>query len=228
MIKLIVFDFDGVIADCKELHYQSLNKALEQVDPKFTITREEHISVFDGLSTKKKLALLSKLKGFPENRTEEVYDNKQIFTQVMLQSHLHQDDRLINILSQLKSEGYMIYMASNAIRQTIDNGLKLLGVYSFFDVIISNEDVKNQKPHPQIYLKAMVEAGVKPTETLIVEDSKHGRESATLSGAFVCGVDDPLDVTYDKIAKCIKLAVAPKIKWPGKDITVLIPMAGAG
>ncbi len=228
MIKLIVFDFDGVIADCKELHFQSLNKALEQVDPKFTITREEHISVFDGLSTKKKLAMLSKLKGFPENRIEEVYDNKQVFTQIMLHVHLHQDDRLINILSRLKSEGYMIYMASNAIRQTIDNGLRLLGVSSFFDVIISNEDVKNQKPHPQIYLKAMVEAGVKPNETLIVEDSKHGRESATLSGAFVCGVDDPQDVTYEKIAKSIKLAVAPKIKWPGKDVTVLIPMAGAG
>lgn len=228
MIKLIVFDFDGVIADCKELHYQSLNKALEEIDPKFTISRDEHISVFDGLSTKKKLYLLSSLKGLPIDKIDEIYYQKQVYTQQMLNSHLQHDERLVKILSRLKKEGYIIYMASNAIRQTIENGLSLLGVLPFFDFILSNEDVKNQKPHPEIYLKSMVEAGVKPHETLIVEDSKHGREAAVLSGAFVCGVDGPLDLTYEKLDKSIKLATPAKIRWPGKDVTILIPMAGAG
>jgi haloacid dehalogenase superfamily, subfamily IA, variant 3 with third motif having DD or ED len=228
MIKLIVFDFDGVIADCKELHYQSLNKALEEIDPKFTISRDEHISIFDGLSTKKKLYLLSSLKGLPVDKIDEIYYQKQVYTQQMLNSHLQHDERLVEILSRLKKEGYMVYMASNAIRQTIENGLSLLGVLPFFDFILSNEDVKNQKPHPEIYLKSMVEAGVKPHETLIVEDSKHGREAAVLSGAFVCGVDNPLDLTYEKLDKSIKLATPAKVKWPGKDVTILIPMAGAG
>lgn len=228
MIKLLVFDFDGVIADCKELHYQSLNRALEEIDPKFAITREEHISTFDGLSTKKKLNLLTTLKGLPANKVDEIYYQKQVYTMQMLATHLKHDERLVQVLSRLKSDGYKIYMASNAIRQTIENGLALLGVLPLFDFILSNEDVKNQKPHPEIYLKSMVEAGVKPCETVIVEDSKHGRESAASSGAYVCGVDGPLDVTYEKIRRTIDAAKPCRVKWPGRDVTVLIPMAGAG
>jgi HAD superfamily hydrolase (TIGR01509 family) len=228
MIKLIVFDFDGVIADCKELHYQSLNRALEEVDSKFVITREEHTSVFDGLSTKKKLQLLTQLKGLPAEKQDEVYYRKQVYTMQMINIHLHQDDRLISILTALKADGFIIGIASNAIRQTIENGLHRLGVIQFFDFILSNEDVKNQKPHPEIYLKSMIQAGVKPCETVIVEDSKHGREAATTSGAFVCGVDGPTDLTYEKIKRTVDAAQPRPVKWPGRDVTILIPMAGAG
>ena len=228
MIKLIVFDFDGVIADCKELHYQSLNKALEEIDPKFVITREEHTSTFDGLSTKKKLQLLTTLKGLPAEKTNHVYLQKQVYTMDMVDIHLHRDERLIHILSCLKLEGYTIGMASNAIRATIERGLERLGVLEFFDFVISNEDVKNQKPHPEIYLKSMVQASTRPSETLIVEDSKHGREAAVTSGAYICGIDDPADLTYDKIKRAINAAKPRPVKWPGHDVTVLIPMAGAG
>jgi len=228
MIKLIIFDFDGVIADCKEIHYQSLNKAIETVGSQFIITREEHISTFDGLSTKKKLDLLSKIKGLPIDRVSEIYDAKQVYTMEMIDTHLSHDARLVQILQQLKTDGFLIYMASNAIRQSVEAGLSKLGVLDLFDKIYSNQDVKSQKPHPEIYLRCMVDASVKPGETVIVEDSKHGREAAVLSGAHVCGVDNPTDVTYQKIMRTVNAAKSVKTKWSGRDVTVLIPMAGAG
>ena len=58
MIKLIIFDLDGVLVDARELHYNALNKALESIDKKFIIPRDEHLSTYDGLSTTKKLNLL--------------------------------------------------------------------------------------------------------------------------------------------------------------------------
>lgn len=228
MIKLLIFDFDGVIADCKELHYQSLNKALELVGPQFIITKEEHLSVFDGLSTKKKLQLLSDLKKLPTDKHSEIYDNKQNFTIQLLHQHLSYDQRMKETISQLKSEGYVIYMASNAIRQTIETGLNLLGILPLFDRIFSNEDVEYQKPHPQIYLKCMVAAGVSPHETVIIEDSKHGRIAAANSGAYVCGVDNPLDVTFQKIHYIIDRVEPHIVRWPGRDVNIVIPMAGLG
>lgn len=228
MIKLIIFDFDGVIADCKEIHYQSLNRAIEEISSQFVITREEHTSTFDGLSTKKKLELLTKTKGFPSVQINNVYQAKQSFTMEMIDEHLSYDARLVQILTQLKSEGFLIYMASNAIRQTVEAGLEKLGVLLLFDKIYSNQDVKSQKPHPEIYLKCMVDASVKPHETVIVEDSKHGREAAVLSGAHVCGVDNPADVSYNKIIDVSKFINVPKVKWAGRDVSILIPMAGAG
>ena len=62
MIKLIIFDLDGVLVDARELHYNALNKALESIDKKFIIPRDEHLSTYDGLSTTKKLNLLSENK----------------------------------------------------------------------------------------------------------------------------------------------------------------------
>ena len=58
MIKLIIFDLDGVLVDAKEIHYESLNKAIELVDKKFIITRDEHLNKYDGLPTNVKLDLL--------------------------------------------------------------------------------------------------------------------------------------------------------------------------
>ena len=62
MIKLIIFDLDGVLIDARELHYEALNRALYSIDPKFTINKEEHLSTYDGLPTTKKLELLTKNK----------------------------------------------------------------------------------------------------------------------------------------------------------------------
>ena len=51
MIKLIIFDLDGVLVDARELHYEALNKSLESIDKKYIISRAEHLSTYDGLST---------------------------------------------------------------------------------------------------------------------------------------------------------------------------------
>ena len=52
MIKTIIFDLDGVLVEAKEIHYESLNKALGS----YSITWDEHLSIYDGLKTNQKLA----------------------------------------------------------------------------------------------------------------------------------------------------------------------------
>ena len=63
MIKLVIFDLDGVLVDARELHYEALNKALSSIDKKYIIQRDEHLSTYDGLTTTKKLKMLSNNKG---------------------------------------------------------------------------------------------------------------------------------------------------------------------
>lgn len=228
-IKLIISDFDGVLMDLKEIHFESLNRALATVDEKYVISPEEHVKTFDGLSTKRKLKLLGELKDFPADRADEVNDLKQTFTVDLLNSFEKVNYDIINVVTELKAKGYMFYVASNAIRNTIELGLKKLGISHLVDKIYSNQDVINSKPNPEMYLRCMADASVSPSETLIMEDSKHGREAAVKSGAHVCGVDNSFDFTLERIEDLIdQLSPAP-VKWAGKsDVTVLIPMAGAG
>jgi beta-phosphoglucomutase-like phosphatase (HAD superfamily) len=50
--KLIIFDLDGVLVSTKDLHYEALNSALEEVDSKYVISRQDHLKTFDGLKIK--------------------------------------------------------------------------------------------------------------------------------------------------------------------------------
>jgi len=229
MIKLIISDFDGVLLDLKEIHFESLNRALKTVGEQFVITPEEHVKIFDGLSTKRKLKLLAGLKGFPLDQSEMVNELKQKFTVELLDSFDKINFNIANVITTLKSEGYLFYVASNAIRNTVELGLEKLGIYHLVDKIYSNQDVKNSKPNSEIYLTCMADAGVNPHETVIIEDSKHGREAAILSGGHVCGVDNSFDFTLERIKSVIDSVKEPRIRWAGKtDVNVLIPMAGAG
>lgn len=229
MVKLIISDFDGVLLDLKEIHFEALNKALMLVDPKFVITPEQHIKTFDGLSTSRKLRILADTRGFPQEKFIEVNEHKQLFTSELLKDFVLVNTKIIETITELKARGYLFYVASNAIRHTIELGLEKLQISHLVDHVFSNQDVKNSKPNPEIYLRCMIEAGVSPSETLIIEDSKHGRESAVQSGAHVCGVDNSFDFTLERIESALVKATVPKIRWSGKsDVNVLIPMAGAG
>jgi dTDP-glucose pyrophosphorylase len=107
--------------------------------------------------------------------------------------------------------------------------LSKLGLIEFMDLILSNEDVKNGKPHPEIYWSAMSSMGFLPDETLIIEDSPHGLLAANRSKAHVLRVNNPEDVTYEKILSILeKNIVYKKPKWKDNNLNVLIPMAGAG
>ena len=229
MIKLIISDFDGVLLDLKEIHFDSLNMALETVGTEYVISHEEHVKTFDGLSTKKKLGILSKVKGFPADKYNEVNDLKQKFTVELLEKFSNLNHDILRSVKDFKNKGLLFYVASNAIRNTVDLGLDKLGITELVDKVYSNQDVKNAKPSPEMYLKCMIDAGVSPYETLIIEDSRFGRESAVRSGAHVFGVDDSFGFNADKILSFVDGIKDKPVKWAAKSNTnVLIPMAGMG
>ncbi len=228
MVKLIISDFDGVLLDLKEIHFEALNRAIEPVGKEYVISPEEHVKVFDGLSTKRKLKLLSEIKGFPLEKFDQVNDLKQELTVELLDSFSKINYGIVDVISFLKEEGYLFYVASNAIRNTIELGLEKLGVLHLVDKIYSNQDVKHSKPNAEIYLQCMADAGVNPCDTVIIEDSKHGREAAVKSGAHVCGVDNSFDFTVSRIKSFISSIKPRPIKWAGRsDLNVLIPIGGA-
>jgi HAD superfamily hydrolase (TIGR01509 family) len=229
MIKLIVFDLDGVLVETKQLHYDALNKALSDVDVKCVISFEEHLSKYDGLSTRKKLDLLSKEKGLSVIEHNNIWLRKQNYTSQMIRA-LKPDNRIANILERLKKDGYKLAVASNSIRETVKITLLKLGFLEHIDFYLSNEDVKYPKPSPELYLKSMIEAGVSPKETLIIEDSVIGRTAANESGSYLMGINNPDDVIYDNIINYINSINLnyKKPKWQGGNMNVLIPMAGAG
>jgi HAD superfamily hydrolase (TIGR01509 family) len=225
MIKLIIFDLDGVLVDTKNLHFDSFNEALGD---EFKITWEEHLNRYDGLKTNQKLLMLTSEKGLPVESYNDIWQKKQKITLDKL-SNLTRSEELIGCIKSLSQEGYKIACCSNSIRKTVLTVLSKLGIIEFFDLILSNEDVKNSKPHPEIYWSAISNMGCLPEETLIVEDSPYGLMAASKSKSNIMRVTSPNEVTYENIHKHLNKEKMNHIpKWKDDKLNVLIPMAGAG
>ena len=228
MTKLIVFDLDGVLVEAKEIHYNTLNQALKEVGEQYVISEAEHLSTYDGLKTTQKLELLTKNKGLHPEFYDDIWYRKQHLT-IEAISELQPDLQKIELFKELRNKGYKLAVASNSIRRSVLVMLAKIGITEYMDLIISNEDVKNSKPHPEMYWKAMSMMGCLPEETLIVEDSPHGLLAASRSRANVLRVDNPKDLTLEKIENKLNEKKSMSIpKWQGGKMNVLIPMAGAG
>jgi HAD superfamily hydrolase (TIGR01509 family) len=228
--KLVIFDLDGVLIDSRDVHYDALNNALKKIDPKFVITRDEHLSKYDGLGTTKKLNMLTESKGLPVEYHDQVWKEKQKET-IDILKNLSQNKTAILIMEQLKKDNWKIAVASNSIRETIITALNAIGVLHHVEYIVSNEDVKHHKPYPEMYWKCMTALNALPQNTIILEDSHIGRQGAMSSGANLYGIKDADDLNKDKLFNFIdKFQTKGKteVPWKNEKMNVLIPMAGAG
>jgi HAD superfamily hydrolase (TIGR01509 family) len=227
MIKLIIFDLDGVLVDAKKIHYDTLNQALRSIDTKYEISITDHLSIYDGLKTNQKLDLLTKHKNLDKKHHQQIWEEKQKLT-IEAISQLSKNEKLIDLFKNLRNKGFKLACCSNSIRRSVLIMLSKIGLIEYLDLILSNEDVKNAKPYPEIYWKAMSIMEVLPEQTLIVEDSPTGLLAASRSRANILRVDNPEDLTQEKINSKLIITTMNIPKWQGGKLNVLIPMAGAG
>lgn len=230
MNKLVIFDLDGVLIDSRDMHYEALNTALRNVGHEYVIHIQEHLSLYDGLPTSKKLAMLTEKKGLPVDKHQQIWEDKQKET-LELFSDLEHDYELMHYFQQLKQRGYQVAVASNSIRNTVKLVLLKLGVLEFVDYYVSNEDVTRNKPFPEMYWKCMTACNALPKDTVIFEDSHIGRQGALDSKAHLIAIENRDDLNQEKINKVFEIFASKKptiVPWRSDKMNVLIPMAGAG
>lgn len=226
MIKLAIFDMDGVLVDIKDIHYETLNQALSTIDPKYVISYNDHLNKFDGKKTYDKLNILSQERGLPTELHEEIWKIKQRKTIQALDTLLGQKN-ILESLKYLKDRGLVVAVASNSIRETVKNVLISTNYIRYIDFFLSNEDVVRGKPNPEIYLQTMITAGVGPKETIIFEDSPTGIKAAESSGAKVIKIESTKDIKVCLMEKSIS-EKSQQTKWKNEKLNVVIPMAGNG
>ncbi len=232
MIKFIIFDLDGVLVETKDIHFKALNKALMKTKKKYQIGYIDHLKKFDGIPTKDKLSILLKERQISKSEIKNINILKQKFTAEFLKKDVKFNKKIYDIFSKL-SKKFSLAVATNSINETLDICLEKLRIKKFLKFYIGTDNLKYNKPHPEIYLRCLVENGYMPSETLVVEDSYVGRLSAKEAGCNLLPLKFPSELNHHKIIDFInQIENSKKInqqhKWDDTDMNILIPMAGAG
>jgi len=200
-IKAVLFDMDGVLIEAKDWHYEALNKALGLFG--MEISRYDHLITYDGLPTRQKLEMLSVERGLPRQLHEFINDLKQQYTMEIVHSKCKPTFYHEYALAKLRSNGYKIAVCSNSVRNSIKVMMEKASLTQYLDFYLSNQDVTNGKPDPEIYIKAINKLGLTAQECLILEDNENGVKAARASGANMMIINSVDEVNYTNITKHI-------------------------
>lgn len=200
--KAVLFDMDGVLIDARDWHYEALNESLRIFGVE--ISRSDHLSRFNGLSTRKKLEMLTSDGVIPYELHEAIQSIKQdrtlrIAAQKCFPIVSHQV-----LITRLKVLGIKVGLVTNSIRKSSEFMLEYAGLLKFMDVVVTNEDVIEGKPNPAGYLLAMQKLQVLSSETIVIEDGEYGILAAEAAGASVIKVSDPFEVSLELLLPIIK------------------------
>lgn len=192
MSKSVIFDMDGVLIDARDWHYEALNIALSAFG--LEISYEEHITLFDGLSTRQKLQFLTDVRGLPKVLHNVISDTKQNRTLRIAAEKCFPNTQHLILIELLKVKGFKIGVYTNSIRETAEAMLKYAGLLDKIDILVTNQDVQNPKPDPEGYIMTCKKLEVEPHETFVVEDGEYGSVSALAAGCKLIRVNGPDDV----------------------------------
>lgn len=194
MSLTVIFDFDGTIADCKQLHQSAFRSAVKQVCP---IAQYDDETV-EGRPTREKIRILHSM-GY-EFDGDELNRIKQQLTQRELEIYIKPAPELEHAIKYLKfGRGFHVCLATNATHEFIHRSLEIMGIKHLFDRINTATDFP-AKPDTTIFDDCIKHTGSQVHNTYIFEDSPVGIQCARATGANVIEVSDVED-TIRKIYK---------------------------
>ena len=184
MICGVFFDMDGVLADTELLHFISAQQIVKEKgfrlpDNKFS----EYIGISEEDMWKKivyEFSLSVKFVDFEKQR--------RINFKKLIDKKLIPNKGLMELLLDLRSHNIKIVLVSSSSKEIVDLILNKLNITSYFEVIVSGDDVKRKKPHTEPYKKALELTSLKSNEAIAVEDSIFGILSAKNTGIYTIGL----------------------------------------
>ena len=195
---------DGVLVDAKIWHFESLNYALQFYGFDI-ISKDQHIKYYDGLPTKEKLKIHHQTKKLGIDWFDKINKAKQQHTMNTIETKCQSNKEHMLTLSKLKNLGYRLAVCSNSIKKTVSVIMKKTCLLQYIEFFLSNEDVVEPKPSPEIYNNAINKMQLLPEEVLVCEDNINGIKSAIASGANVLEIQTIKDVNLKNIQGAIQV-----------------------
>jgi len=189
MLRAVIFDMDGVLADSHSSHTAAWRKLLLLHGKQMT---DSHVELVRA-GRKREELLRWFLGDLSSEQIRACGQEKDAFLQEEM-GNLTAISGVRELLCELSRGAVPMAVASCGGRQRVHQTLELLQVNQYFQIVVTGEDVTRGKPDPEIYCKVAAQLGVQPAESLVFEDSVSGVLAATVVGMKTVGIADPCHV----------------------------------
>jgi HAD superfamily hydrolase (TIGR01509 family) len=188
MLRAIIFDFNGILVDDEPIHLKMFQKVLSEEG--VSLGEKDYYERYLGMDDRGcfKAALHDSGRELEESSLQEMIRRKAVYYREFIEKEMRVFagvSRLIPLLSPR----FALAIASGALRSEIELILASIDLRKHFQAIASAEDVKEGKPSPEIFLKALsllnearTGSPILPSECLVIEDSKEGILGASRAG----------------------------------------------
>ena len=213
MLQAVIFDFDGVITDSEILHLRSFNQVLAQQDIKITV--KDYYKNYLGLTDLDcfKLAADKSRLQLDDQAIKNLVKQKNRIFEELAKTEGQIIEGVRDFLQMLKEKNIPMAICSGSVLAEIELILEEARLRSFFEVIVSAEQVKKGKPNPQGFLLTLQKLNegphfakesqngspsknqnpILPSECIVIEDSHWGLEAAKAAGMHTIAVTNSYD-----------------------------------
>ncbi|EEZ92805.1 MAG: HAD-superfamily hydrolase, subfamily IA, variant 3 [Candidatus Parvarchaeum acidiphilum ARMAN-4] len=181
MIKGIASDLDGTLIDTAKLLAEAWEEAFKSDG--IDVGYSELYKNTKGISSKDIIRKYKKESSFEDlNRIKE--KRKLNFIRLVDQGNNLLYPETMKVIDEIRSKGIKFAISTGMSRDLLDKVLKLSGLDSIVDAVVSSDDVKNGKPAPDIFLEAFKRIDINPKEGIVVGDSENDIMPGKAIGAF--------------------------------------------
>ncbi len=196
MLRAIIFDFDGVVADSEPTHLAVFQQVLGEMG--FFLSAEEYYAEYLGYDDKG--CFRAFLTAHGQSPSDKTVDELVVSKARAYLDHIKQNLIIFPGVRELVREAasrHRLAIASGALRSEIEYVLECAGIRKEFEHITSAEDVRHGKPNPEPFLHALdslnraaktAQDRLAPDECLVIEDSIPGIRAAQAAGMKVLAV----------------------------------------
>jgi HAD superfamily hydrolase (TIGR01509 family) len=209
-VKLLVFDFDGLILDTEAPAYESWaeiyadhGETLEFEKWATCIGTHDTFDPCVELETRLARSLDAEaIRRRSRARCDEMIALREVLPGVR------------DYVVEARRLGLHLGVASSSSRVWVEGHLTRLGLREFFDVVRTSDDVPRVKPDPALYLSVLAAMGVRAGDAVALEDSPNGVLAAKRAGISCVAVPNPLTARLDLSAADLRLASLTELSLP--------------
>ncbi len=191
-VKGLIFDLDGTIVDSMPIHYIAWRDTAARYGIDLTVELFESLAGVPIYQTVEKYNEIFNMNINPQ----EMGDAKE----KMYEEKLHEAKMVDPVFDVIKKYHGQIPMSigTGGGHYIAQKTVELMGLDKYIDILVTADDVKQHKPHPETFLRCAELMEVAPEDCLVFEDGKPGMKAAVDGGMMLIDVTQYYEVTTGK------------------------------